>query len=66
MRTTDEKQANHGPAMTDDRQTMVAWCDVMLDAAGRPRCPVCGGTGMERKQKWYCPRCGQLLATCCD
>jgi hypothetical protein len=29
-------------------------------------CPICGGPGVERKQKWFCSRCGQLLVTCCD
>ncbi len=29
-------------------------------------CPVCGGPGVEKKQKWFCARCGQLLQTCCD
>lgn len=32
----------------------------------RITCPVCGGRGVEKKQKWFCARCGQLLQTCCD
>ncbi len=29
-------------------------------------CPICQGHGIERKQKWHCAKCGQLLQTCCD
>ncbi len=29
-------------------------------------CPICRGPGIERKQKWHCAKCGQLLQTCCD
>lgn len=29
-------------------------------------CPRCGGKAVERKAKWFCSRCGQLLASCCD
>ncbi|MFA9478233.1 hypothetical protein ACERK3_07980 [Phycisphaerales bacterium AB-hyl4] len=32
----------------------------------RPHCPVCGSPGVEKKQKWFCQRCGLLLATCCN
>jgi hypothetical protein len=31
-----------------------------------PACPICRITGVEKKQKWFCPRCGQLIQTCCD
>ncbi len=32
----------------------------------RITCPLCGEAGVEKKQKWFCPRCGLLLQTCCD
>ena len=32
----------------------------------RVMCPICRVPGEEKKQKWFCPRCGQLLQTCCD
>lgn len=35
-------------------------------APDRLFCPICSAPGFERKQKWYCSRCGQLLMTCCD
>lgn len=34
--------------------------------AERPSCPVCHVPGMEKLQKWFCPRCRRLLQTCCD
>lgn len=42
-------------------------CAVPADATRhRPTCPICSAAGTERKQKWFCTRCGQLIATCCD
>lgn len=35
-------------------------------ASERPTCPICGVIGVEKKQKWFCPQCGQLILTCCD
>ncbi|MCX5662532.1 MAG: hypothetical protein NTW19_22855 [Planctomycetota bacterium] len=34
--------------------------------AERPSCPVCHVAGVEKLQKWFCPRCRRLLQTCCD
>jgi uncharacterized paraquat-inducible protein A len=40
-------------------------CDNTGDEAAI-HCPICRVPGVEKRQKWYCPRCGQLLQTCCD
>jgi hypothetical protein len=29
-------------------------------------CPICGVAGVEKLEKWFCPRCKMLLRTCCD
>lgn len=33
---------------------------------GRPFCPRCHSPAEERKQKWFCIKCKQLVMTCCD
>jgi len=40
-----------------------ATCDA---DGGRIVCPICRVHAVEKKQKWFCPRCGQMLQTCCD
>lgn len=42
------------PAQEEPRE-----CDLIV-------CPTCHVRGIEKKQKWFCPRCGRLLQTCCD
>jgi hypothetical protein len=34
--------------------------------ADADRCPVCGGSLVERRLKKHCTQCGTLCETCCD